>query len=1037
RGVHTVAPALNLNRVERVEQIVPLLQSIESTSEREFIGRRILQEVQSGPLPNVGALGRIRVSARDLSARTPGLRARIGKESSVPLLSGADLRELKPRLAVRTAGEYQRSFLLWCGLFMATFLAVHVFWWMTRFEGHQGLLPAVVLLSGAGLITMVSLRDPLRDTLAFADFAQGAALGCIALVVASQVDWTKLAGRLTYVPLLAAFLLSILLISFGTGPGASDAKVNLFGVQPVEAIKVLVIFFLAGYFARRWEHLRVLRETQVSHWVEVPRFEYLLPLLAALTVLIAFFFLQKDLGPALVISSVFLLLYAVARDRYLFAAVGFGAMLGAFLLGYQLGVPRTVASRVAMWLSPWDNHVRGGEQVVHALWAFSTGGWAGMGPGLGDPEIMPAAHTDLVLSAIGEEWGFLGICALALVFIALIAVGIRIATRARNDFGFFLALGFTLLLAAEALLITGGVLDLVPLSGVATPFLSYGKSAALANFFIIGVLLSLSVQSSSGENLKPFVANTWSVGRLLAMLGVVIVGKALWIQVLRADETVGRGTLTVQADGFRRFQYNPRLLEIARGIPRGTIYSAEGLPLATSDWQQVQAKREQFGKAGIPVSVQAPAGDARFYTLGAPAVHLLGDLRTRANWSARNSSLVERDSAVRLQGYDDHATVVEVESDGKPYYTIRYDFRELIPLLRHRWEPNHAEVRKVLDRERDVKLSIHAALQWRAAQLLREHLRKLGRSKGSVVVMDPENGNLLASVSYPWPERMPPVLSEPDKDDALLDRARYGLYPPGSTFKLVTALAALRKDPSLAHQTYSCVRLPDGRVGNFVRGWSRPIRDDFADKVPHGTVNMERGTVVSCNAYYAQLGTYRIGPEALLETAGLFGINVARPNTHAKLKDALPQASYGQGQVVASPFQMARVAAAVANGGRAPIGRWVVDETNLRVQEPKPVVNREQARLLAGYMRSVVTSGTGRSAGTAKIPIAGKTGTAELERAPSHAWFVGYAPADGPRKIAFAVLIENGQYGGTAAAPLAAQIVNAAADLNLLGEERQ
>ena len=150
---------------------------------------------------------------------------------------------------------------------------------------------------------------------------------------------------------------------------------------------------------------------------------------------------------------------------------------------------------------------------------------------------------------------------------------------------------------------------------------------------------------------------------------------------------------------------------------------------------------------------------------------------------------------------------------------------------------------------------------------------------------------------------------------SLLDRARYGLYPPGSTFKVVTAIAALRLNPALANQQYQCIRLPDGRNGNYVGNSKRPIRDDEEDKSPHGTLDMNRAIVVSCNAYFAQLGTYKVGPQQLLDTAKLIGISVANPPTVKNLTPQMPQVSYGQGQVVVSPFQMARVASAIAASG--------------------------------------------------------------------------------------------------------------------------
>jgi peptidoglycan glycosyltransferase len=295
--------------------------------------------------------------------------------------------------------------------------------------------------------------------------------------------------------------------------------------------------------------------------------------------------------------------------------------------------------------------------------------------------------------------------------------------------------------------------------------------------------------------------------------------------------------------------------------------------------------------------------------------------------------------------------------------------------------------------------------------------------------MDPATGDLLAAVSYPMPVDGP----EQDAANPYLDRARYGLYPPGSTFKVVTAMAALRKNAQLMHKQYQCERLPDGRVGNFIKGSKRPIRDDVQDKNPHGTLDLEHGLVVSCNAYFAQLGAYDVGADALHDTATLLGIAAASPDTAGELKKSLAQSSYGQGEVVASPFQMARVAATVANGGQMPQGRWITDETNGRTLAPSAILPADAAGTLGRFMREVVTGGTGRRASAGSVAIAGKTGTAELADAPSHAWFIGFAPYGGAaRKIAFSVLVENGVYGGTAAAPAATEIVNAAVKLGMI-----
>ena len=1036
---------LNLSTVDRREQLLPYLPATSSAAERQYIGGKIFQHLPANGegISHVGEIGQIRVPISEVLS-TRGLtelqaRARLTLSSrpdatTIPLLTAADVARLKPMFAVRDAGRFTRHLVLWSLLFLCCFFGVSVYWSLRAIEGPQYLLPAVQLLTGIGMTLMVTLRDPLRDTLAFANFAEGAAAGCLVLAAAATLDFRRLAGKLSYIFLLAAFLLSGALVLFGSGPAGSDAKVNLFGFQPAEIIRILNVFFLAGYFAERWEFLRTLHEqggrgAKLSRWIQVPRREYFLPVFAGVVVSLGFFFLQKDLGPALLIACLFLAMYAIARNRSLFALGGFAVILAGFASGYYLGFPKNVAGRISMWLSPWDNSVRGGEQVAHALWAFASGGTFGSGLGLGDPQIMPAAHTDLILAALGEEWGFVGVVCVLVVYSGLIWFGIRTALRSRSDYNFFLALGLALALALQVALIAGGVLDLIPLSGVVVPFLSYGRTALITNFAIVGILFSLAANDSTDEaTTQPFRASTRGLAYLLAGIGAILLVKAAYVQVVHADAIAGAGALALQADGQRRYEYNPRLLSIAHAIPRGTIYDRNGLPLATSDWNELAKSRDAYASMGVTIPATPEPGVTRFYPLGPLTFHLLGDIRTHANWSATNSSLAERDFGTTLQGFDDGATVVETSDPhaATKTYGIRYDYRELLPLLRHRWQPNSPQVRKVLDRDRKLHMSIDARLQVRASEMLQAQLNKLGKTRGAVVIMDPATGDLLASVSYPWPNQSPAPLNPASSDDSLLDRARYGLYPPGSSFKIVTSIAALRKDPGSAETRFECKRLPDGRTGNFVRGFKRPIHDDIKDTEPHGDIAMRTGLVVSCNAYFAQLGTYVVGADALLDTANHLGISVANPANAQTLRRELPQASYGQGQVVASPFQMARVAATIARKGSMPYGRWITDSNNPRLQPPQSILGSQQATLIGDYMRDAVTSGTGRAAQLADLPIAGKTGTAELEHAASHAWFIGFAPYGGARKLAFAVLIENGQYGGTAAAPLAAELMKEA-----------
>ncbi|MGA2196629.1 MAG: FtsW/RodA/SpoVE family cell cycle protein [Bryobacteraceae bacterium] len=983
---------VHINAVSSPQELLPLLESFQSREERESAAQTVFEFLErSRPLANAGALTSLR-------AETPPRR---------PLLP---LTRIKPLLIVRTPEEFRTQFLLWAALYFAGFHLVVLVWRLARFRGDPALLPALHLLTGIGFILMASMRDPLRDTLEFHKFSLGVFLGCVLLALPAipTFDYRRLSDW-CYTPLFAALALFGLLLRFGHGPTGNDAKVNLGPFQPVELIKILLVLFLAGYFTRNWERLRDLREKRVFagffRRIGLPRIEHVAPVLCATGVSLVMFFALKDLGPALVTFAVFLSLFGVARGRPGLVLAGLAMMVASVAVGYRLGQPRTVVQRIDMWLSPWDNDVRGGNQLAHAIWAFSTGGPLGSGPGWGDTEMIPAGNTDLVLPAIGEEWGVVGVATVLLLFGFLVARAFRAAARADTHFGFFLGLGLGSLIAYEMLLISSGALGVLPLSGVVSPFLSSGNTAMLANFLVFALLASISGAGSRSAQQGLLPASLRPLEFVLAGAAAVLLVFAARCQVLADTTYLARDAHTYEEDGIKRAQHNPRMNSLAREIPRGSIYDRNGVPLATSNWDELLRHQAEYAALGISPDAGGSRFEARHYPFGSATAHLIGDLRTGESFHASNASLVEHDFNARLQGYE---------------------YSELAPLVRYRHQPGNPDIARIMARDRDVHLTIDIRLQIRAQQILERRLREAGESKGAVVVMSAVTGDLLAMVSAPAPYP-PGARSTAPTPDELLDRARYGQYPPGSTFKLVTAIAALAKDPALRHRTFLCHTLSDGRAGAIIPGWNRAIKDDIGDRA-HGTLDMARAIVVSCNAYFAQLGVHDVGSQALADTAARMGISTGDP---PELRKALPFAAYGQGPVLISPFKMARVAATIAASGRMPEGRWIGDSSNPRNDAPVAVLPAAQADFLAGAMRRVVTEGTARHAmaGT-PLSVAGKTGTAQLDQGMPHSWFIGFAPYDGDvsRRLAFAVLVEHGGYGARVAAPIAREVMETARD---------
>ena len=527
------ARQLNLNTVASPDDLLPILEFFPNRAE---LAPKLYDYLQRArPLRNAGALTAI-VPRRQLA-------------------------RLKPLVIVRTAQEFRAQLVRSAALYFAGFYLVALLWRLARFQGDRAFLPALHLLTGFGFLLMVSIRDPLRDTLEFHKFAIGVGLGCLllALPALKLFDYRRLSDW-CYTPLFAALALFGLLMAFGHGPTGNDAKVNLGPFQPVEPIKILLVLFLAGYFTRNWERLRDLREKRILRG-RIPRIEHVLPVLGATGVSLILFFVLKDLGPALVVFFVFLAMFAVARGRPGMAIAGLVLMVGSVALGYRIGQPHTVVQRIDMWLGPWDNDVHGGDQLAHALWAFATGGPTGSGPGWGDPAVIPAGNTDLVLPAIGEEWGFAGVAAVFLLFAFLVARGFRTARRAETTYGFFLATGLSTLIACEMLLITSGVVGALPLSGVVSPFLSSGNTAMLANFLVFALLVSISgaghlAAHSDAAHSDPDAPTRYlKLGYLKAVFvtaGAVLLGFAFRYQVLRDADYLARDAHAFEEDGVKR-----------------------------------------------------------------------------------------------------------------------------------------------------------------------------------------------------------------------------------------------------------------------------------------------------------------------------------------------------------------------------------------------------------------------------------------------------------------------------------------------------
>ena len=180
----------------------------------------------------------------------------------------------------------------------------------------------------------------------------------------------------------------------------------------------------------------------------------------------------------------------VATERASYLVMGVVMFAAGAAVAYQLFAH--VRERMAIWLDPWPVAKAAGFQVVEAAFGLAAGGITGAGPGLGDPSRIPARETDFIFAVVGEELGLLGGAAILAAFMLLVGAGLRIALRTENPFEKLLATGLTTLIGVQAFLIIGGVIRVLPLTGVTLPFVSFGGSSLVANYVILALLMRIS-----------------------------------------------------------------------------------------------------------------------------------------------------------------------------------------------------------------------------------------------------------------------------------------------------------------------------------------------------------------------------------------------------------------------------------------------------------------------------------------------------------------------------------------------------------------
>lgn len=294
--------------------------------------------------------------------------------------------------------------------------------------------------------------------------------------------YIKNLDRLETVYFVLSVILFIITLVFGSVSGGAKNWINLgaASVQPSEFIKLLFIFFLAAFYSGGRDKLyfnKVKEKYAVS---------------AVVYVYLGFLVLQREWGIAVLFFLIYIIMeyifehdWLIISGNVLLAAIG-GCV--GYLTMYHIQM------RISTWLDPWSDVAKKGYQIAQSLFAISAGGFFGSGIGLGKPNFIPEVHTDFIFSAICEEMGMFGGAAIILLYFIFVYRGIKISLKLEDGFDKCVSVGITVMFAIQTFIIIGGVIKLIPLTGITLPFISYGGSSLLSSFIALGILQAVSAK---------------------------------------------------------------------------------------------------------------------------------------------------------------------------------------------------------------------------------------------------------------------------------------------------------------------------------------------------------------------------------------------------------------------------------------------------------------------------------------------------------------------------------------------------------------
>ncbi|MFD6287416.1 FtsW/RodA/SpoVE family cell cycle protein [Streptomyces sp. NPDC060205] len=369
------------------------------------------------------------------------------------------------------------------------------------------LLPLATLLNGIGLVVIWRL-DQSKRLQASSTFVEAAprqllysALGvALFVVVLVFLKDHRVLQRYTYISMVGALILLLLPLVPGLGLNVFGARIWIsiagFTIQPGEFAKIVLAIFFAGYLMVKRDALALASRRFMG--IYLPRGRDLGPIIVVWIISILILVFETDLGTSLLFFGMFVIMLYVATERT--SWIVFGMLMSAAGAVGVASFESHVQQRVQAWLDPMHEYelsqqgvIGHTEQSMQALWAFGSGGTLGTGLGQGNSDLIGfAANSDFILATFGEELGLAGVMAILLMYGLIVERGVRTALAARDPFGKLLAIGLSGAFALQVFVVAGGVMGLIPLTGMTMPFLAYGGSSVIANWALIGILIRIS-----------------------------------------------------------------------------------------------------------------------------------------------------------------------------------------------------------------------------------------------------------------------------------------------------------------------------------------------------------------------------------------------------------------------------------------------------------------------------------------------------------------------------------------------------------------